>query len=524
MDEKLFDSFIDSRHLSMPPQPQNPTFADVLNRYVFIKEKQGSKTVNAGIGRGWKEKSTINKVKSYFNNTFLVEMNKMFGRNRALSTLGEQDFDRLLDLLGTLRERNDDTRARDDRYIYLVLEAAANHGAITYNEYRGKSLRTAIDVERQVSPTLLKSLTPVQDLLVYRFVTENPETVHGEVLGIFLMHMFGLRNGEAAGADFGDIRKLSSGIYSLFIWKTAMLSSNERQFSGKTWNAVRDLPMIKIAELFINKRRAFLEQEVAAGHVKDINGELVHDVNKLPIACRGINYGIPCSANDLTRVGKRVLMAAKVSDAEFRDLDRYVKLGMFDEDGWDDKDPTSYLLRRSYATHLRLLGVPDSTRKYLIGHNTDDQQDTRVSYENEDKLNAVHEFLRQHPLNWLFQDDEAWGVKSVEQLTTKVRGTVINLPNEVISADTVIQIHGTGKEAWIDVEALQAIGTLQIEMKVLSQADKAKPVQYSASSTGVKRKPDQHVDTSWENNKVYLTTLNRLVRTNRSLIVHLEKE
>lgn len=523
MDESLFKDFIEQEYLSNPPQ-NPPTFADVLNRDIFIPEKQGKEIVNIGIGRGWNEESTIKKRKSYFNNTFLPALNKMFGRNTPISTLTEQDYNKLLDKLAEKRTRNEKTRARDDRFIFLVLEAAAIKGDIAFNEYRGKSLYTPTDIERQVSPTLLKSLTPTQDMLIYRFATMDPATPHGELLGVFLMHMTGVRNGEAAGADFGDIRALTSGVSILSINKTAMQNTNERQLSGKTWNAVRDLPLKDIAVKFLGERRAFLEQEIAKGYVRDENGDVVRDVNRLPIACRGTNYATPCSPNDLSRVGKQVLMAAKVSDAEFRELDRYVKLGMYDEEGWDDKDPTSYVFRRSYATHLRLLGIPDSTRKYLIGHNTDDRLDTRMSYENEDKLNAIHELLKYHPINWLFHNNQAWEERSIDALSKPMAGKPNRLPHEVVSSNAVYRIKGTGETIVFDVEALQAIDSIEIEIKQVSPQPTKKPVSFCARTTGTKRKAEQHVNTSRKNVETYLRTLNKLVKHNIKLKVKLTKK
>ena len=515
---------IETRHLSSPPMVKNPSFSDIMNRDFYIKEMVDGKSENTGISRGWGE-STIRQRLTYFNNTFLPALNDMFGKNTPVKNLKEEDYDRLLDYLATQRKRGEGTRARDDRYIYLVLEAAYIAGNIPFNSYRGKSFYTVKDEERQISPTLLKHLTPRQSLLIFRHLTKNPATEIGENIGLFLMQTIGLRNNEAAGVDFGDVRQLSTGKYAMFIYKTAEENRNTRKGGGKSWNAVRDLTLLDVTILFLKQRKEFLKKEILSKNIRDRDGNIIRDVKKLPIACRGKDYATPCSSRDLSVAGKPILMAAHITEVELREIDKYMQSKMFAAEGWDDKDPTTYLFRRSYATDLRLLGVPLSMRKYIIGHKIDDSMDKRVSYENEDKLQEVYDYIKRHYLNRLFGEDLNWKQKSIEDLADYINMVETTGRIGVVTSNAVIDVGG-GQTVLLDVEAQQPTGMYEIELELIptgssqdsnKNTKSRKLLRVKSTNSYSNRKPSQYVDTTQNDLNLYCKELNKLVNDGTEL-------
>lgn len=63
-----------------------------------------------------------------------------------------------------------------------------------------------------------------------------------------------------------------------------------------------------------------------------------------------------------------------------------------------EKDPTTYLLRRNYATHLDILGFEENEIQYLMGHDIEDDMDKRNFYRNEERLIEIAKKLEMRPL------------------------------------------------------------------------------------------------------------------------------
>ena len=64
----------------------------------------------------------------------------------------------------------------------------------------------------------------------------------------------------------------------------------------------------------------------------------------------------------------------------------------------DRKDPTAYLFRRNFGTHLHILGLSEPEIEYVIGHDIDDPYETRNEFVNEEKLFAIKQKMDCRPL------------------------------------------------------------------------------------------------------------------------------
>lgn len=241
-----------------------------------------------------------------------------------------------------------------------------------------------------------KSLSLSQELNAASILL-NPTTDDGLMIGLATMLCCGLRNNEAAGANFGDITEMiyHTGFYTLRISRTSMIDSNKRKAGGKTRNAPRRLALIKRFSDFIIARKSYLCSLISFPYT-DKNNNTFNSIDDLPISCRGNNYTIPCSASDLTRAGKIFLHdKLKIREQQISGLSYLIQ---HDYDSIE-KDPTTYLLRRNFATHLYTLGFPIEWCQYYMGHLIENDIIKRSDFNDEGFLFQMALLLEKHPLN-----------------------------------------------------------------------------------------------------------------------------
>jgi len=71
---------------------------------------------------------------------------------------------------------------------------------------------------------------------------------------------------------------------------------------------------------------------------------------------------------------------------------------LFQDADIDEKEVTTYLFRRNFATTLYGLGLPLSDIQYYLGHDVEDPDTARNHYTNKDKLLAIKDKLDWHPV------------------------------------------------------------------------------------------------------------------------------
>jgi integrase len=213
------------------------------------------------------------------------------------------------------------------------------------------------------------------------------------------MLALGTRNGEACGLNYGDIKTLQQFSEDVVAWiyKSTIPDSSTLQSSGKTWNTGRIVPVPQKVARYLEERKQRLER-----HLEEI-GELGKVcIEDLPIVCKGNmlegkNYEQRASARAVSNAAKEIF---KFIEVEGRQL-AYIEAELL-EDSYgetvNEKDPTAYLLRRNYATHLQLLGLSVSEIQYLIGHNVEDIYESRNEFVDEKRIHEMAKKLSYRPL------------------------------------------------------------------------------------------------------------------------------
>lgn len=70
-----------------------------------------------------------------------------------------------------------------------------------------------------------------------------------------------------------------------------------------------------------------------------------------------------------------------------------------------EKDATAYILRRNFATHLYILGLDESQRQYIMGHQIEENEDKRWFFRNEELLEPIARTLSLRPIVNQLSDD-----------------------------------------------------------------------------------------------------------------------
>ena len=227
----------------------------------------------------------------------------------------------------------------------------------------------------------------------------DPRTVTGAELGIAFMFFFGLRNQEACGLNYGAIKIITEHrIPCLYIFQTTKVGSSDLKMGGKTTNALRIIPMHDFFYAFMKERIEFLEEQISGGKIKD-----VQRVDDLPIVCNKVKYDMRGKSNDLTRYGRWLLDSMNMG-ALLRETGKMIMREAMEGIDIGEKDPTTYIFRRNFATHLSILGLTSEEIQYLIGHNIEKIGEERSHYSSDEKLIEIKRKLESHPYRLILSD------------------------------------------------------------------------------------------------------------------------
>ena len=354
------------------------------------------------LAKDWKAESTRDKYDNYYNETILPNLPDH--DNKKISDYTRDDYELAIQSIidkGQQRNSNEYIPYADStiqRYRYLigiVVDVAANNGlcdnVLWGSCFNLKEDPSSDDLEKE-RVKLKKSLTPEEDLDVATHLLSDPMQ-RGENMGLLLMYALGLRNNEACGVDFGDIKPLTIAphVKCLWVYKSTTIGSNIVKTSGKTGNADRVIPIPDYLESFINERRDQLLKIITfpCGNYNSID--------ELPIACLGNDYLIRAGAHNLTSAGREMFRIIRMDSDKLAFIDYTLRDKTLVSE-LKESDPTAYLLRRNFATHLSILGFAESDIEYIIGHDIVDPYETRNEYVNEDRLLEIKKKIDHRPI------------------------------------------------------------------------------------------------------------------------------
>lgn len=383
---------------------------------------------------------------------------------RHIGQISRQDYD---DALSKLKENGKnapgepfeawDENGIPEKVDYLmraVVFTAHNHflcenvfGDRIIDRTGGGTTKTGIQHVRTKKSLSVKQEIAVAKYLNARLYEMNPTA------GLLLMYALGLRNNEATGVNFGYIREFTEypGHYFMIVPQSTELGAKTLKILGKTANSGRKVPLPRlIVELLVVLREIRIRQARARGY----EGR----EEDLPIACNKMPWE-RCSADDLSNAAREMFLSIGMRENQFVELnqelleDAQAARDEMEEDEFREieSDPTAYLLRRNFATHMAVLGLRDVEIWYVIGHKIEDEYVQRRAFNDEKLLFALKRKMDERPIiNEVKAEHSVQLVPGKTVSLDSYKKVVIEIPVEQIAR---IQIAVEAKEPGDEIKA-----------------------------------------------------------------------
>lgn len=362
----------------------------------------------------YKEHSVIqdwwkNETKTTYMREYNQKLLKHIPLDLALRDCEFDHFEQAINEMQLKYKFGESQKNRYKRLILYVFNSALATGIVTNDIFWGTGWRDCEGDEEgnekseDKKSIAIKSFTQEEEQAFLMLLCANPIQCIGEVIGLLLMLILGLRNHEAAALKYGDIVNLETAKkqYCIRINQSATKHRNVLQGSGKTENAVRVLPIPFLLYLMLMKRLEYVVRQIEL-QPEQYGLPKEFDKLKLPICCFGHQYSDFSLTRDLTKVGKEYLRLINFDQNQFARIQRGIERGEItdvdgNEDRDDDFDATTYLLRHNAATRLFVTGLFDSEIQYPIGHKLEDPDVKRKDYANDDFQVILVQKIEQHP-------------------------------------------------------------------------------------------------------------------------------
>lgn len=352
---------------------------------------------------------TLKEYANTFNHSILPELG-----NIPIAECTDEKLDSTLEKLQNKKEYAPGTVKRFEYLMEAVVACAVKMGYCADTLF-GTPLVNAKKASKEelMSNELQqnrKSLSPNEEVQVLDNLLVPVEKTSGTNVGLLCMLALGLRNHEACGLTFEAIRKLKEGsdIYVAWIYESTAGRTSNLQTSGKTRNMARKIPLYPSFAEYLLALKAYRQRQIDQGEIVLEEGE---SLDTLPIVWKKSNFKQHCTSDLLTTAGRALLF-----DIDF-EQDRILALrnaatekveeeaeeiaemdDAIEDESVSLKDPTAYLLRRNFGTHLAILGFSDEKIAYLMGHKLEAEGLTRNMFSNEDRLEEIFYSLNKRPL------------------------------------------------------------------------------------------------------------------------------
>lgn len=349
------------------------------------------------VSRNWKAASTRSQNELTYTNKIIPNMD---GHDtKPISSYLREDYDAVIERIIKRGQGNnsepyqpyaESTIRTFRRLIYYVVAVASEEGLcenVLWESCYNPKVSTE-DEERIAKNALLpKSLTITQEIAVARSLLTDPMQT-GQKMGLLLMYALGLRNAEACAVDYDDIKPMQSHPECTVIWiyKTTGYDSSTRKLGGKSKNADRIIPVPGSVVEIINTRRKKLEELLST------------DIGKFPIVCPDDQWDQRCSARQLTAAARKLFQSINMNAAQVSIIDDDLHSNRDSAFSIEEQEPTAYLFRRNFGTHMHILGLTEAEIQYVIGHDIEDPYETRNEFVNEEKLYQIYLKMVQRPL------------------------------------------------------------------------------------------------------------------------------
>lgn len=349
---------------------------------------------------------TRKKHEREYNNIILPALKNH--NDKSISEYTKEDFEEAIELIkdngyereGVRRQYAESSIHNFENLIYYVVFQSSVYGLCDNVLWGTRFVLEPPDEEGELEErvVLKKSLTIEQEKRLAQEVMGDPSE-EGPVLALLLMWTLGVRNGEACGLNYGDIKPLEGHpeCFVAWVYKSTKVKSTVLQSGGKTYNTGRIIPVPDKLKVFLDERKKLITEVLKYQGREDIN------VDALPICCDGVidydsdDYINRCKADQVTAAAHVVFEKAGITSKQVAYLDAELSEGNTAKI-LKEKDPTAYLLRRNYATQMCILGLSNSEMQYLIGHDVEDAYESRNEYVDSDRIYSMYLKLQQREL------------------------------------------------------------------------------------------------------------------------------
>jgi|GEM_PF-2055313 len=355
------------------------------------------------IARGWND-DTREKYDRDFNNVILPHLDHH--NEKIISAYTKEDCEKAIDGIRTdgylsRGQKKEYSETQINHFKYLIYWVFSNAVYAGYCQDFLWGTKFEINMEREElavrSKTQIKrSLSIAQEKSLFAEIMEDPRE-DGKRIALLLMFSLGLRDGEACGLDFGDIYELPyyKGCYVAIIKQSTIPKTSVLQSSGKTWNSGRRIPIPqKVAEFLLERKNIVVDL------IEKKNLNL--DISRIPVAGDGyidedtIELAIRLRADKVAEEARNIFRQVGIESEVLASLEvemeeEVARLEI------SEKSVTAYLLRRNFATHLKILGLDYPDIQYLLGHCIEDPYINRPDY-TDSKLYALSEKMKYRPL------------------------------------------------------------------------------------------------------------------------------
>lgn len=416
------------------------------------------------IAKGWNN-ATRTKYDKDYNNVILPRIDNH--NQKIISDYKKEDCEAVL-----LRIQNDGYYSKGEKqqysesqmnhYKYLIYSVIQQAVIAGYCQDFLWGTKFEITIDREAlaikSKTIIKkSLSIQQEKRLVSRIMETPRE-DGKSVALLLMFSLGLRDGEACGLDFGDIYELPyyPGCYVAIVKQSTIPNSSILQSSGKTWNSGRRIPIPGKVVEFLLERKRIIKEIVALK-------ELQCDVDRLPVA--GLGYldedigelGIRLRADYVTEEARNVFKDVGIASEVLASLE----IEMEEESARlevTESNVTAYLLRRNFATHLKILGLDYPDIQYLLGHCIEDPYISRPDY-TDSKLYMLSQKMANRPLLNKMTEDRMSVVPNTEYYFSGKEILDINVNDDVIKA----RIYALEKEDTLTVKDISETSDISLQ-------------------------------------------------------------
>lgn len=381
IDEKYHTRAIDRRY----------SFHGVLRLCLERNDEFGN---NIGLSHNW-NKETQQSYANIYNNIILPLINDSV----ALEDYTKEDF---LKIINNLKEGHRTAETTNDHYEYLiriVCDAGERFCNIP-NCWNERKVRTGNEVSDLIEGAIPKSFSDDLEYRIYNELMKPFDEVTGEDLGLLLLGTIGGRDGEVVALTFRDIFSFTGKEADMYIRICKKVNSRTNKIDDflKTKNGYRIIPVIYVVAQYIYKYKHYLEERIRNGEI------ILHDdmtILDLPIAHKDGDYLKALSPGELSRAGLELFKKFGFREEGIKGVcaERMLNLNGIDVDGMIDKDPTSYIFRRHFATRQKGLGLEEAEIHYLMGHSLVRDGVPKYIFSNEDVLCSLLSKMNRHPLN-----------------------------------------------------------------------------------------------------------------------------